>query len=145
MCLELLLELSDEGEARGPLADWGTGSGVLAVAAAKLGFTPVVACDLERPALEAAAETARANGVEVDLMRVDLRREEAPGAKTVTANLTAPVLRDVAARIEEAPDRLVCSGLLVTEVDEVSEAFGACGLHERERRVSGDWAALLLV
>jgi ribosomal protein L11 methyltransferase len=141
MCLELLLEL----EPQSPLADWGTGSGVLAVAAAKLGFGPVIACDLERPALEAAAASAMANGVEVELVRIDLRRERAPIATTVTANLTASILRDVAARIEEPPNRLVCSGLLASEVDEVVEAFGEAGLREHERRTSGDWAALLLL
>ena len=144
MCLELLIALSERGEATGALADWGTGSGVLALAAAKLGFAPVIACDLEHPALQAAEVSARANGVELRLVRVDLRREEAPRATTVTANLTAPVLRDVAARIEEAPERLVCSGLLASEVEEVIEAFSAAGLRERERRTSGDWAALLL-
>jgi ribosomal protein L11 methyltransferase len=144
MSLELLLELADEGHVRGPLADWGTGSGVLAIAAAKLGFAPVIACDLERPALEAAAASAQANGVELELQRLDLRREAAPRASTVTANLTAPVLLDVAARIEDAPDRLVCSGMLVSEVGDVVEAFGMVGLSERDRRASGDWAALLL-
>jgi ribosomal protein L11 methyltransferase len=145
LCLELLIEVSDRGEASGALADWGTGSGVLALAAAKLGFSPVLACDLERPALEAAAAGARANGVELELVRVDLRRERAPSATTVTANLTAPVLRDVAARIEEAPERLICSGLLASELDEVLEAFAGRGLREGERRTSGDWAALLLL
>jgi ribosomal protein L11 methyltransferase len=144
MCLELLIELGDEGEASGPLADWGTGSGVLAIAAAKLGFGPVIACDLERPALEAAAAAATANGVEIELARVDLRREAAPSERTVTANLTAPVLLDVASRIEKAPERLVCSGLLASEVNKVVDAFGATGLRERERRDSGDWVALLL-
>ena len=41
LCLELLVELADAGEAGGPLADWGTGSGVLAIAAAKLGWGPI--------------------------------------------------------------------------------------------------------
>jgi ribosomal protein L11 methyltransferase len=144
MCLELLLELADEDQRRVPLADWGTVSGVLALAAAKLGFAPVIACDLERPALEAAAVSAGANGVELELVRADLRREPPPAAPTVTANLTAPILRDVAARVEDVPERLVCSGLLVSEVDEVVGAFGATGLSERERRTSGDWASLLL-
>ncbi len=144
MCLELLLELGSADKATGPLADWGTGSGVLAIAAAKLGFAPVIACDLERPALEAAAAAARANGVELELARVDLRREPPPTAPTVTANLTAPVLRDVASRIEEAPERLICSGLLASELDEIVEAFAAVGLREHGRRGSGDWAALLL-
>jgi ribosomal protein L11 methyltransferase len=144
MCLELLLELSEAGGAGGPLADWGTGSGVLALAAAKLGFRPVIACDHERAALEAAAASARANGVELELVRVDLRREPAPAAPTVTANLTAPLLREVASRTEDPPERLVCSGMLVSEVEEVLTAFGALGLRQRERRASGDWAALLL-
>jgi ribosomal protein L11 methyltransferase len=144
MCLELLLELSDQGQASGALADWGTGSGVLAIAAAKLGFGPVIACDLERPALEAAADGARANGVEIQLRRIDLRREGAPRAPTVIANLTAPILCEVASRIDEPPRRLICSGLLTSEVDEVAEAFGAPGLCVRERRATADWAALLL-
>lgn len=144
MCLELLLELDDAGLANGALADLGTGSGIIAIAAAKLGFAPIVACDHERAALDAAAAGAKANDVELDLVRADLRREAAPVAPTVTANLTAPLLRDVASRIEGRPERLVCSGLLVSEIDEVAEAFASTGLHERERRASGDWAALLL-
>jgi ribosomal protein L11 methyltransferase len=144
MCLELLLEIAEEGEARGGLADWGTGSGVLAIAAAKLGFAPVVACDHEQAALDAAAAGAKANGVDLELAHVDLRREPAPTAPTVTANLTAPLLREVASRLEEPPERLVCSGMLRSEIDEVTEAFGRCGMHERELRSSGDWGALML-
>jgi ribosomal protein L11 methyltransferase len=145
MCLELLLEIADAGEARGAVADWGTGSGVLAIAAAKLGFGPVVACDHERAALDAAAASAEANGVDLELVRVDLRTGSPPVAPTVTANLTAPVLRDVAARAQDRPERLVCSGMLASEVDEVVDVFAAFGLSERERRTSGDWEALLLV
>jgi ribosomal protein L11 methyltransferase len=103
MCLELLLELADAQEAAGPLADLGTGSGVLAIAAAKLGFSPVLACDHEAAALAAAAENARANDVELALERVNLRERPAPIAPTVTANLTAPILREVAARLTESP------------------------------------------
>jgi ribosomal protein L11 methyltransferase len=145
MCLELLLELADAGETGGGLADLGTGSGVLAVAAAKLGFAPVVACDQELPALDAAAASARVNGVELDLVRVNLREALPPPAPTVTANLAAPLLGSVASRMETPPERMVCSGMLVAEVDGVATAFARHGLRERERRVSGDWAAILLV
>jgi ribosomal protein L11 methylase PrmA len=62
----------------------------------------------------------------------------------VTANLTAPILCEVASRIDQPPRRLICSGLLTSEVDEVAEAFGAPGLCVRERRATADWAALLL-
>ena len=112
MCLELLLELADAGHARGALADWGTGSGVLAIAAAKLGFGPIVACDHEPAALEAAGANARANGVELELRRANLRRQPPPPAPTVVANLTAPILREISRRLERAPERLICSGLL---------------------------------
>jgi ribosomal protein L11 methyltransferase len=141
MCLELLIELED---AAGPLADWGTGSGVLAIAAAKLGFAPVAGVDHEVAALAAAAENAAANGVELSLERRNLRAEPAPAAPTVTANLTAPVLHAIAERLEEAPGRLVCSGLLHREADGVAAAFGAHGFTERRRLADGDWTALLL-
>lgn len=144
MCLELLLELAERGSAQGRLVDLGTGSGVLAVTAARLGFSPVLACDHELAALEAAAENASLNGVELELRRVNLREEPAPVTDTVAANLTAPILREVATRLSEPPRHLVCSGLLRGEADELAVAFSAHGLHEAKRREDGDWAALLL-
>jgi ribosomal protein L11 methyltransferase len=142
MCLELLLELVHEGDADGALADWGTGSGVLAIAAAKLGFGPVVACDHERAALDAAAANAAANGVELELRRANLRREPPPLAPTVIANLTAPILCEVAGRLRRPPRRLICSGLLATEAADVEVAFGRRGLTERRRLTDGDWIAI---
>jgi ribosomal protein L11 methyltransferase len=144
MCLELLLALAETRAAHGPLADWGTGSGVLAIAGAKLGFAPVRACDHERAALEAAAANAAANGVEVELSRRNLRELAAPFAETAVANLTAPLLAEVAARLEEVPQRLICSGLLASEADAVLEAFAARGLRERERRHEDEWTAISL-
>jgi ribosomal protein L11 methyltransferase len=122
----------------------GTGSGVLAIAAAKLGFDPILACDHERAALEAARANAVANGVELDLRRANLRREAAPAAPTVVANLTAGILREIASRLERAPRLLICSGLLIGEAPDVVEAFAARGLRERERRTDGDWVAISL-
>jgi ribosomal protein L11 methyltransferase len=144
MCLELLLGLADSGEASGPLADLGTGSGVLAIAGARLGFTPVLACDHETAALEAAAENAASNGVVLELRRVNLREEAAPVADTVAANLTAPILREVATRFAAPPERMICSGLLRREADEVAGILSAHGLAERRRLTDGDWIALLL-
>lgn len=144
MCLELLAGLAGRGEARGALCDLGTGSGVLAIASAKLGWAPVTGCDHEQTALAAAAANAAANAVELRLERLNLRRDPPPGAETLVANLTAPLLRAVAARIGAAPRALVCSGLLASEADEVTAAFAARGLGERERRRSGDWAAIRL-
>jgi ribosomal protein L11 methyltransferase len=143
MCLELLLELADSGEASGALADLGTGSGVLAIAAAKLGWAPVLGCDSEAAALDAAARNAAANDVELTLERVNLREQPPPPAPVLVANLTAPLLEAVAARIAEPPRAVVCSGLLGTEAARVRAALVAAGVEVVAERASGDWAALL--
>jgi len=147
LCLELLVELADAGEASGPIADWGTGSGVLAIAAGKLGWSPIVACDREPASLEASEENAQANGVEVEIERVDVREGPPPVRPTVVANLTANLLEDCARHLQEAaeaPRTLVCSGMLETELDRVADSFSSIGLAESERRTDGDWAALML-
>ena len=73
---------------------------MLAIAAARLGWGPVVACDHEAGALEAAAANAEANGVEIELVRANLRAEPPPPAPTVAANITAPVLLAIAERLD---------------------------------------------
>jgi len=153
LCLALLQVLADADGASGPLADWGTGSGVLAIAAAKLGWGPITGCDREQAALEAATANAAANGVEFAIERVDVREQAPPLAPAVVANLTANLLRDCAghlaagagaANASPAPRALVCSGMLESETAGVAEAFAASGLAVAEQRVEGDWAALLL-
>jgi ribosomal protein L11 methyltransferase len=143
MSLELLLELHDGGEAEGALVDLGTGSGVLAIAAAKLGWDPVSGYDNEQAAIEAAAANAEVNGVELGLERLNLRERQAPWAPTMIANLTAPLLEEVAARLADPPRTLVCSGLLAGEQERVESALGAAGLTVADRRRNGEWAALL--
>jgi len=146
LCLELLLELAEAGEAGGALADLGTGSGVLAIAASKLGWDPVCGYDHEPASIEAATTNAVANDVEIEFERVNLREGLPQLAPTVVANLTSPVLSVVADQMASAvgPTTLVCSGLLPSELDEIATAFGATGLSEVERRIDGDWSALLL-
>src|SRR5512134_2781031 len=100
LCLELLIELADRGEATGPIADWGTGSGVLAISAGKLGWRPVMACDREQASLEAAEANAEANEVELEMERVDVREEPPAIAPTVVANLTANLLEACARHLE---------------------------------------------
>jgi ribosomal protein L11 methyltransferase len=141
MCIEMLVGLAGQGE-RGELVDLGTGSGVLAIIAAKLGFAPVLAVDRERTALDAAAVNAAANEVEIDLRAVNLRTEAPPPAATVVANLTAPILCEIAGRLPAPPRAMVCSGLLVRETEGVAVAFEAAGLQVAERLSAGDWAAL---
>jgi ribosomal protein L11 methyltransferase len=147
LCLGLLVSLEEAGEASGPLADWGTGSGVQAIAAAKLGWGPITACDREPASLEAAAANAAANGVELAIERVDVREDAPPRAPTVVANLTANLLLECAGHLDagdRAPATLVCAGMLETETDDVAAAFAPAGLTEAERRTEGEWAALLL-
>jgi ribosomal protein L11 methyltransferase len=143
MCLELLLELEPEG----PLVDLGCGSGVLAIAAARLGFAPVLGLDHERESVRATLDNAAANGVEVQARRHDLLRDgPAPSAPTVTANLLRPLLARIAADgfAGEPPRALVASGLLAAEADQAAAAFARRGLVEVARRADGEWAALLL-
>jgi ribosomal protein L11 methyltransferase len=148
LALELLLELASSGRAAGPLADWGTGSGVLAIAAAKLGWSPVAGFDHEVAAIEAARANAEENGVEVEFTRLNLRKETPPPAPTVTANLTSPILIEMAPRLaaeaSDAPSTLVCSGMLAIETDSIAMAMAEAGFSETERRVGGDWGAMLL-
>jgi ribosomal protein L11 methyltransferase len=148
MCLELLLELADRGEAEGGLTDLGTGSGVLAIAAARLGFDPVAGLDHEPAAVEAARANAGLNGARVEVARLNLRERLPAAAPIWVANLTAPLLREVAAALAAGapgPERLLLSGLLAGERDEVAERFVAAGYATRERREEGEWAALLLL
>jgi ribosomal protein L11 methyltransferase len=140
LTLELLLELPRSGA----LADWGCGSGILAVAAARLGFEPVLACDVEPQSVAATVAAAEANGIRASVSRCDLRRAAGPWAPTVTANLVRPLLLDVAAAIERPPERLIASGLLAGEVDEVAAAFASRGLAPVARRDGDGWSAILL-
>jgi ribosomal protein L11 methyltransferase len=142
LCLEILVGLSSES--RGSFVDLGCGSGVLAIAAARLGYAPVLAVDNDPTSVAATAENAAANGVEVEVRRFDLRTEDVPAADTVTANLLGPLLRAWAPRLAAVPRRLIASGLLVAEADGIAEAFATAGLREADRRESGEWAALLL-
>ena len=141
LCLELLLELDPDGA----LADWGCGSGVLAIAAARLGWDPVLACDWEAASVEATRENAVVNGVPgIAVERLDLRRDEGPWAPVVVANLIRPLLLDVAGLMTRPPRTLIVSGLLREEAAEVGEAFARCGLRETARRDGGEWSALRL-
>jgi ribosomal protein L11 methyltransferase len=157
LCLELMLELAGSG---GAFLDLGCGSGVLAIAAARLGWAPVVALDSDPASVAAAAENAMLNGVEVSVRRHDLRRDPVVSAETVAANLLRPLLLAWAARLAadpgaradpgapadpaQVPARLIASGLLIGEEDEVADAFAWCGLTEAARRSAGEWSALLL-
>ncbi|HEV7495384.1 50S ribosomal protein L11 methyltransferase [Baekduia sp.] len=146
LCLELLAD-EDVPDAAGVM-DLGCGSGVLAIAAAKLGWGPVAGVDHELESVRATAENAEANGVTVTVERFDLiRGGPIPTAPLVLANLLRPLLLCVARAgftAGDAPHTLIASGLLTHEADEIAAAFARHGLHETDRRTSAEWAALVL-
>ena len=128
LCLELLL-----GRARTSVVDLGCGSGVLAVAAAKLGFRPVTAVDVDPDAVAATARNAQANVVDVEVRRADVFSAELPAAALALANVTREAVERVAPRLGAA--ELVASGYLV------GERLALAGWEHRERREVEGWAA----
>ena len=132
LCLEFLLDLP-----RGSLLDVGCGSGVLSIAAAKLGFEPVVAVDLDSQAVESTIQNAEANGVVLDVRLADALIDPLPTADAAVVNIALDLDRPIAARI--TCDRLVTSGYLVSE----SPTFP--GYRHEARCESAGWAADLHV
>ena len=140
-CLELLI-----GVAPGPLADIGCGSGVLGIAAAKLGFAPVWAWDRDPLAVEATIANARANGVALAVGLRDALVARVPAAEVVLANLTATILIALAPRLGGSAARAaILSGMRPDELAPVCRAWAPTGLVPADRRVGPDWASVLLM
>ena len=154
LCLALLLELAAMQRSRGAMVDVGTGSGVLAIAAARLGFAPVLALDSDRASVEAARANAAVNAAEIVVRPFDLRRQTLPwldgegapaGPVVVIANLLGPLLLELARTMPRAPAHLLAGGLLPEQCEQTARAFAArLDMRERERRLCGPWAALWL-
>ena len=128
LTLELLQTL-----APGSLLDVGCGSGVLSIAAAKLGFAPVLGIDLDDAAVEATLANARANGVALEARRGDAFVEELPQVDVAVANVALDVVELLLARLAAA--RVVTSGYLVRDRPQA-----AGWTHVRRASVDG-WAA----
>jgi ribosomal protein L11 methyltransferase len=115
------------------LLDLGCGSGVLSIAAAKLGYQPVNALDLDDAAVAATRTNAEANRVELTVARRDVLSDPLPLAHLALANIASEPLSEVAGRIEAA--ELVASGYLVSEEPELG------GWKLEERKELQGWAA----
>jgi ribosomal protein L11 methyltransferase len=132
LCLELLADLP-----RGSLLDAGCGSGVLSIAAAKLGFGPVHAVDLDPQAIQATERNAAANGVTVETRLADAARDPLPVTDSAVVNVALDADRSIAERL--ASERVVTSGYLASEHPELP------GYRRRKRREADGWAADLHV
>lgn len=140
-CLALLCELTPGG----PLLDAGCGSGVLAVAARRLGFGPVSAVDHDPLGVDATIANARANGVALTVARRTIGADRLPQAPVVLANLTATVLRMLAeALAPPGPRVLIASGMRPEEVGGVAAAFAPLGLLPAREIVDEGWATVRL-
>lgn len=139
-CLELMLAIPP-----GPVLDVGCGSGVLAIAARRLGWEPVMAVDFDPLAVDATVANAAANGVDVVVAQADIATDPLPATPVLVANLTADLLGVLARAVHRAPPRwAVLSGLRPAETDAVVAAWAPLGLMVRDRRDADDWTALLM-
>jgi ribosomal protein L11 methyltransferase len=126
LCLGALQELE-----RGSLLDVGCGSGVLSIAAALLGFRPVLAVDIEPPAIEATHENAVRNGVELEVRLVG-GDEHLPRVDVAVANISLAAVLALPEHVEAGV--LVTSGYLEPEQPELS------GYRRMQRSTLGGWA-----
>jgi ribosomal protein L11 methyltransferase len=137
-CLELLLEL----EPGGSFADLGCGSGVLAIVAARLGWGPIVAVDVQPLSVQTARENAERNGAEIEIDVADLLLVPAPTADGFAANVPAAVHSSVVSGWgSAAPDVGLISGFGEAEADAVIDGYERRGLRERRRLAREGWVA----
>lgn len=145
-CLELLQQITPIPS---PVMDVGCGSGILALAALRLGAQRAVGLDTDPLAVEATVANAERNGLAGGLAASvgTLPARPAERFPLVLANLVAAVLVELAPRLAAhlAPEgTLLASGIISPRADEVLEAMRAAGLEPRRRRDDGEWVSLAL-
>ncbi len=128
LCLELLAILEPAS-----LVDLGCGSGVLSVAAAKLGFDPVYAVDSDPQAVAATRDNARLNGVEVHAEQLDALTGALPDAEAGVANIARATVEQLAPLFRGR--RLIASGYLESDPESLE------GFRHLDRRTAEGWAA----
>jgi len=140
MCLRALEETVRPGAA---VLDLGTGSGILALAAARLGATSVLALDTDPQAVRAARDNVRLNGLEAVVHVEEGTVEKAPGPfDVIAANISAPVIVDLAGPMAAAlkpGGALIAGGFSEERVADVAAALRAAGLSVERTLTDGDW------
>jgi ribosomal protein L11 methyltransferase len=129
----------------GSFLDVGTGTGILAIAAAKLGpDARVDACDTDADAVDIARENARLNGVGEQInFRIGSVEEQTSSADLVCANLTAPVIVELLPALLSATcGRLVLSGILDSQSELVQSRLLELGVDRFQIEQDGEWIAL---
>lgn len=136
-CLELMLAMTAEGS----FADLGCGSGVLAILAGLLGFSPLTAVDVQPGSVEATRINAARAGVEVQSRVADLSREAAPPAQSFVANVPPAVHAGIAASWHQEPEPKagLLSGFAPGDADAVVAGYEADGFVESRRHVAQGW------
>ncbi|HKU73894.1 MAG TPA: 50S ribosomal protein L11 methyltransferase [Pyrinomonadaceae bacterium] len=143
----LCLDAIQKHFAGGSFLDVGTGTGILAIAAAKLfPEARVEACDTDEMAVEIARENAAANGV---LDQIDFRagsvEESTASADLVCANLTADVINQILPKLVGATcGMLILSGILETQLEMVQAALHDNGIDDFEITQDGEWVAVIV-
>jgi len=145
MCIKMLDDIIRGGES---VLDVGTGSGILSIAAAKLGAKTVLAVDIDSEALKVAKENVRINGVDrtvkVSDLSIDLIEEE---FDIIVANILAEDLilmrEKLTSRLKQG-GRIVLSGILKTKAQNVANAYTEDEVKLVEIMEDGDWSAILL-
>ena len=144
MCVELIEEYVKPGM---KVIDIGTGTGILAIAAAHMGAKEVLATDLDPMAVKVAAENVEKNGFSgtITTRCGDLLEAVDETGDVVIANIIADVIKMLAApvRAHIAPGgRFICSGIARERQDEVIEALNAAGYKNLDVREKGEWCAI---
>lgn len=149
-CLEQIVALRPRTASKA-LLDLGTGSGILAIAARKLGYDPVDAVDHDPAAVRSASANARRNRVLIGIRTGDVARlkiGKSRGYDLVCANLTSDLLIDHALRLcalVSPTGHLVLAGVLGTEFDRVQRVYARAGWRMVRTKVSGEWQSGMFV
>lgn len=145
MCLEILEKQVKPGDT---VLDVGTGSGILAIAAARLGAAKVLAVDNDPLAVRIAKENVSLNGLDtrVEVREGDLLSNVSGTYGLIVANILTSVIKELvpqAVKVMDASGRFIASGVIRDRYPEVREAVDGAGLEIKELAERGEWVALL--